>query len=144
MDKNENQLKEIIEKRIEAKSNYSFVFVALKVVEDAVKKFEEENDLRLVEMLSWLESFEKSLVIGENAQSLAKNVNECTQTLNKELSDFQRLEEPVFNTIKDTTNLIQLVNPEGGFYEHNITLPIASRILFTLIRQIIANQSQAN
>jgi len=96
MDNNESQLKKIIEKRIEAKSNYSLFFVALKVVDDALKKLEEENDFHIVEMVSLLESFENNLVIreGENAQSLEIMVQECAQAINKDFSNFQRLEEP--------------------------------------------------
>jgi len=55
MDNNESQLKKIIEKRIEAKSNYSLLFVALKVLDDALKKLEEVNDNNFVEMVSLLE-----------------------------------------------------------------------------------------
>ncbi len=131
-------MKKVIERRIEAKSNYSLVFAALKVVEDAVKKLEEENDLRFVEMVSLLESFEMNSVIGEgdNAQSLAKKVQECTQSIHKELADFQRLEEPFLTIIKDVKSTAQLVNPEGRLNEHNITLPIAFHILFALLRPV--------
>jgi len=139
MDKNENQLKERIEKRIEAKSNYGLVFFALKVVEDALKKFEEGNNLRLVEIVSLLERFEKNLVIGEgrNSQSLAIKVQECTQIINNELSNFQQLEEPLSNTIRDITNSALSVNPERGLEEHKITLPIAYHILLELLTPVL-------
>lgn len=136
MDTNQSQLKKIIEKRKEAKSNYGLVFVALKVVEDSVKKLEEENDLIFAKMESLLESVEKNLIIreDENAQSLAKKVQECTQTIEKEQADFQRLEEPFLSIVKGIKNPAQLFNPEGGLDERKISLSIASHILFALLK----------
>lgn len=137
----ESQLKKIIEKRIELKCNYNLVFVALKVVENALKKLDGENDLRHEEMVSLLKSVENTklnLAIGEdeNVQSLTKKVKEYNQIITKEQEEFQRLEEPFLSTINDIKDSAQLANSEEELDEHKITLPIASHILFTLLKPV--------
>jgi len=52
VESNESQLRNIVGKRKEAKNNCNLIYTALKVIKDAVKKLEEDNDLRIVEIVS--------------------------------------------------------------------------------------------
>lgn len=109
----------------------------MKVFENSVKKLEKGYDQRVVEMVSLFETFGNNLVNkDENIISLTKKIQECTQFINMELADFQRLEESFFSIIKEIKNSAQLVNSDGGLDEQKITVPIASHILFTLLNPL--------
>jgi len=139
MDNNESQLRNIIEKRMDAKNNYNLIYTALKVMEDAVKNLEEENDLRIVEIVSLLESPETLIGKEANVQSLARKVQKETENVKKELMDFFELERTFFGTIRDPG-----LHPIGKKNEAKMTCSVASEILLTLIKSGIIKSNEIN
>ncbi len=137
MDNNEGHLRNIIEKRMEGKNIYSLVNIALKLMEDEVRKLEQENDLRIVEIVSFLENPETLIGNEANVQSLAKKVQKDTDTVKKELADFLELEGAFFTIIRD-----QGLIPIGGRNSTKITVSVASQILLTLIKSGIIKSNE--
>jgi len=160
MDNNESQLRNIIEKRMEAKTNYSLVYTALKVMEDEVRKLEDDNDLRVVEMVSLLDRTETVTEKEENVHSLARKVQKETETVKKELTDFMGLEESFLSIIRGIRMPIHSVNagrgtqsssiprfgeglhPIEGQIENKITFPMASEIVLTLIKSGVVKSNE--
>ncbi len=77
-DENETKMATIIKKRRDAKCYLNQVCNSLKIVEDEIKRLEEENDEHLVKTISLLEDAGSVIVEGETATSFSKKVMECT------------------------------------------------------------------
>lgn len=143
MDNNESQLRNIVEKRMEAKTYYNLAYTALKVMEDEVKKLEENNELRVFEILSLLNRAETVAEHQVNIQSLAMKVQEETATVKMQLKDFLMLEESFVSIIREIKMPVQSMNGGGVAIsspiprfgeETKMNISIASEILLTLTK----------
>ncbi len=143
MDNNESQLRNVVEKRMEAKTYYNLAYTALKVIENEVKKLEENNELRVLEILSLLNRAESVTEKQINIQSLAMKVQEETETVKMQLKDFLLLEESFVSIIREIKMPVQSMNGGGVTTsspiprfgeETKMNISIASEILLTLIK----------
>lgn len=112
-DDNETKMTTIIKKRRDAKNYLNQVYNSLKVVEDEIKRLEEDNDEHLVKTISLLEDAGSVIVEGETAMSFSERVTECTNIIEQELEEVKRFQESYLDHKKITKMFVQFKDAEG-------------------------------
>jgi len=149
----------IIRKRKEAKKYFKTLSTALKLVEQNIKKLDEDNDLHLSIMISHLEASKSNTPIDETAKSFAKKVKESSDILKQELVDLQQLDDNYLNRLEKTKICVKFKNEYGydirsdsnlflfaedGLntsysYQDSPMLPIASFILISALNESLTD-----
>ncbi len=104
---NESEMSSIIWKRKEAKKYFETLSTALKLVEQNIKKLEDDNDLHLSGMTSRLEASKSNTPKDETANSLARKVKESSDILNQEWADILKLNGNYLNQLEKTKICVQ-------------------------------------
>ncbi len=103
----------IIKKRRDAKSYLNQVCNSLKVVEDEIKRLEEDNDEHLFKMISLLEDAGSVIVESETATSFSKKIMECKNIIEQELKEVKKFQEFYLDHTKGAKIVVQFKDAEG-------------------------------
>ena len=107
------QISSIIEKRKEARAYLNEVSNAHKLVGEAIRRLEDENNVHFTQMNSLLESCSATIEENETAQSLSLKQQETRELIKEELKDVQVLEKTYLQHIKGKTKITFACLREG-------------------------------